>query len=234
MEERTPALTQRLLRLAETGWLSLQPAEFQNRMAALGRWMSVPKGKAIYTIGDEPQAIFGLGDGLLDISLPVDNDVEVTLHRAPPGFWIGDGALLSGVPRLLTVTAATDCQLFRIPHASLQRTLAENPGDWRYFHHLATLNAVLATQALAETLVLPVRPKFARVLLRLAGPDGTILATQEELGRMAGMSRPAFRRALRSLIASGAIETGRGVVRVHDRAALEHVAQIWNANPQAP
>jgi CRP-like cAMP-binding protein len=104
--------------------------------------------------------------------------------------------------------------------------LEENPGDWQYFHHLATLNAILATQALAEALALPARPRFARVLLRLAEPDGTINATQEELGRMAGMSRAAFRRAFGALIAAGVLETGRARVRIQDRTALEREAGL--------
>ncbi|MCU0855357.1 MAG: helix-turn-helix domain-containing protein, partial [Rhodobacteraceae bacterium] len=89
-----------------------------------------------------------------------------------------------------------------------------------------TLNAAMATQALAEALALPVRPRFARVLLRLALPDGTVAATQEELGRMAGMSRAAFRRTFGEMIMAGVIETGRGTVRIHDRAALEREAWL--------
>jgi CRP-like cAMP-binding protein len=225
MDKRTPTRTRRLRRLAETGWLALQPPDFQDRMASLGRWISVPKGKAIYRFGDNPDAIFGLGERLVDISLPIDDEEEVIVHRAPPGYWIGDWALLSGLPRLVTLTAATDCRFFRIPHAPLLRMLEDNPKDWRCLYHLATLNGGLATQALAETLVLPPRPRFARVLLRLALPDGTVSATQEELGRMAGMSRAAFRRALRALIRAGVLETGRGTVRILDRAALERTAQ---------
>jgi CRP-like cAMP-binding protein len=87
------------------------------------------------------------------------------------------------------------------------------------------MNAVSTMHALAETLALPARPRFARVLLRLATPDGTVNATQEELGRMAGMSRAAFRRAFGALIAAGVLETGRGNVRIHDRAALEREAR---------
>jgi CRP/FNR family cyclic AMP-dependent transcriptional regulator len=211
--------------LSETGWLSLQPPDFQDRMIAIGRWTAVAQGKALYTVGEPPDAVFGLGSGRLDVSVPVGEE-DVVVHRAPPVFWIGDGALLSGVPRFLTVTAATDCEVFRIPHAPLRRVLDEHPGDWRYFHHLATLNAVLATQALAEALVLPARPRFARVLLRLAQADGTINATQEELGRMAGMSRAAFRRAFGTLIAAGMLEVRRGRVHIHDRTALEHEAGL--------
>lgn len=217
---------ERLRSLATTGWLSLQPADFQDRMIAIGRWATVLRGKALYVLGEEPDAIFGLGEGLLDISLPVDPDDDVTVHRAPPGFWVGDGALLSGVRRFLTVTAATNCEVFRIPQAPLWRVLEQHPGDWRCFHHLATLNAVLATQALAEALVLPARPRFARILLRLATPDGTVNATQEELGRMAGKSRAAFRRTFRTLIETGVLATGRGSVRIQNRPALECEARL--------
>jgi CRP-like cAMP-binding protein len=127
---------------------------------------------------------------------------------------------------MLTVVAVTECEVFRIPQAPLRQVLEENPGDWRCLHHLATLNGLLAVQALAEALALPARPRFARVLLRLALPDGTVAATQEELGRMAGMSRAGFRRALGALIAAGVLETGRGTVRIHDLAALEREAEI--------
>ncbi len=76
-----------------------QPAELQERIARTGRWMSLAKGARLYNTGEDAVAMFGLGEGLLDIAIPVSDDEEVTVHRARPGFWIGDGALLSSVPR---------------------------------------------------------------------------------------------------------------------------------------
>lgn len=220
----------RLRILSEIGWLALQPPDFQERMIAIGRWTSHRRGKPLYVQGEAADALYGLGSGYLDVSFPVDADQDVLVHRAASGFWVGDGALLSATPRLLTVTAASDCELFRVPHAPLRRLLEDHPGDWRAMHHLATLNAVLAVQRLAETLALAPQARFARLLLRLALPDGTVAATQEELGRMAGMSRAGFRRALGFLIAEGVLETGRGTVRVHDRAALEREACLESGN----
>ena len=207
--------------LASTGWLAQQPVDFSDRIVRIGRWVSVPRGGALYEVGEAPDALFGLGEGALDVMIPVGPDEEVTVHRAPPGFWIGDGALLSGMQRTLSVRAPVDCRVFRIPHAALERLLDAHPGDWMYLHRLSTMNGTLCMQTLAEMISLPPKARFARLLMRIAAPDGSVHATQEELGRMAGMSRPAFRRAMRSLIAAGAIETGRGMVRVHDRRALE-------------
>ncbi len=210
--------------LSTTGWLSEQPEDFQARIARAGRWTRVSKGARLYYAGEEAKAMFGLGDGLLDVSIPISPSEEVVVHRAPPGFWIGDGALLSGIPRTVSVEAAVDCRVFAVPIDAIRRILTAHPEDWMYLHRLSSRNGTLATRVLAETLALPPRARFARLLLRIATPDGSVRLTQEELGRMAGMSRAAFRRAFASLIDAGVVKTGYGGVQICDPAALEREA----------
>lgn len=218
--------TSRLDNLTKSGWLSEQPPDFQARMAELGRWSSVPAGRCLYSAGDEPDALYGIDAGLLDIAIPIIGDEECVIHRARAGFWIGDGALIPGAPRTLTVEAATECRLFRIPFPVLRRHLAENPADWEYMHRLSTLNATLAVRILSEVLSLPPSVRVARLLLRLASPDGTVASTHEELGRLAGMSRATFRRSLSRLIATGAVETRYNAVKISDMSAVEAEAKL--------
>lgn len=213
--------------LSTTGWLAEQPPEFREAIARAGRWSGLAKGARLYSAGEEPTAMYGLGEGLLDVAIPINDEEEVTVHRAPPGFWIGDGALLSSLPRELSVEAATFCRVFRVPIAAIQRILAAHPGYWMHFHRLSSRNVTLAVRVLAEMIALSPKARFARLLLRIACPDGSVHVTQEELGRMAGMSRVAFRRVFASLIDSGAVETGYGGIRILDAAALER-----EANPQ--
>ena len=211
--------------LPATGWLAEQPMAFQARMVSVGRWMTVPRGGVLYTVGDVPDAIYGLGQGRLDMSIPIGSDEEVIIYRALPGFWIGESALLAGTTRSITVSAAAECRVFRIPIGAVRRALAAHPEDWVCFFRLNHANASLAVRILAEVLSLPPRARFARMLLRQAGPDGSVRATQEELGRMAGMSRSAFRRAFTALIEAGALRTEYGGVRIVDRAALERATE---------
>lgn len=214
--------------LGEVGWLTDVPEAFRNRIAALGRWVAVPRGRVLYSVGDPSDALYGVGVGMIDISVPVDGDEQVTVFRAPPGFWIGDGSLLADMPRLLTISAPVDSMLFRVPGAALSRSLEAHPGDWRHLHRLAGTNGALAVRMLAEALALPPRVRFARMLLRIATPDGLVDATQEDLGRLAGMSRAAFRRAFAALIASGAVEIGRGRIRILDSSTLKAEAgKTW-------
>lgn len=216
----------RLDNLTKAGWLSEQPADFQLRMAEIGRWRSIPGGRHLYSAGDEPDALYGIGTGLLDIAIPIIGEEECVIHRARAGFWIGDGALITGAPRTLTVEAVTDCRLYQIPFPVLRRHLAENPADWEYMHRLSTLNAILAVRILSEVLSLPPSVRVARLLLRLASSDGTVASTHEELGRLAGMSRATFGRSLTRLIATRAIETRYNEIKIVDLHAVEAEAKL--------
>jgi CRP-like cAMP-binding protein len=210
--------------LASLGWMSEQPPAFQARMAKIGRWMSMRRGQVIYAVGDEADAIYGLGEGLLDLSIPVDPQHDVVIHRATAGFWIGDSALLAGSTRTLTLSAASDGQLFKLPAVSVHRNLKDHPGDWMFFYRLNHLNANRALAALAEVITLPPRARFARALLRLTSPAGEVHVTQQELGRMVGMSRAAFRRSFAVLIDQGIVVVEYGRIQIRNLPALESEA----------
>lgn len=215
----------RLLNLAKVGWLSQMPAEFQARIAAMGHWATLRRGAILYSIGDESTAIYGLNDGMLDVAMTINSVQEVVVHRATVGFWIGDSGVLSNSPRAISVSCSADSKVFVLPAAAVRRNLEANPADWAYFCHLSHLNASLAMRVLAEVVALPSRVRFARTLLRLIAPDDVIHATQEELGRMVGMSRAAFRRNCATLITRGIIEVEYGSIRVRNRTALELEAE---------
>lgn len=206
--------------LASIGWLADESAAFRERIFSMGRMVRFAKGKALYTAGDPPDAIFGIAAGHVDVSLPVAADEEVLVHRAGPGFWIGDSALLARTERGLTITAATDCDAFRLPGPAIRAHLAETPDDWAAFFRLNHRNTMLTVSVLAEMLSLPPAVRFARSLLRVADPDGSVPATQEDLARLTGMSRASFRRAMARMIAAGALQTGYGNLRILDRDRL--------------
>lgn len=215
-----------LRRLAEVGWLAGEPPGFQARLAAAGRWSNYPRGARIYAENEEAGAMFGPGEGLLDVEVPIGPNRHVVIHRAAPGFWIGESAVLAGASRTLAIRATTDCEVFEVPAAAVHRMLKERPEDWTSFCRLSHQNATLAARSLAELIALPTRARFARLLLRLAAEDGSVRATQEELGALAGMSRASFRRTLGGLVAAGVVVTSYRGVRIADVAALRAVARL--------
>jgi CRP-like cAMP-binding protein len=221
MDQAACASPQSLLNLASVGWLADQPAEFQVRIARLGRWIRLGRGKILYTVGDEADAVYGLGEGMLDVAIPASEDQEVVVHRASPGFWIGESALLAGERRAISVSAAADCRLFKVPAISIHRSLKEHPEDWMFFYRLNHINTTMSLRTLAEVICLPPRARFARALLRMTSTNGTVRLTQEKLGRMVGMSRAAFRRSFAQLIEQGIVDVEYNCIHIKDRQALE-------------
>ena len=212
--------------LSKTGWFSEQPADFQDRMKAIARWRKFRAGESLYEAGDEPDAVFGLEDGFLDVTIPISKDEMVNIWRAQPGFWIGDSALLADKPRGISIIARVDCMVLVIPGPALQRHLLQMPQDFNYFYKLSYSNFLLTLQVLSEVLAMSPRARFARLLLRFASREGVVYMTQTELGALSGMSRAAFRRSFIDLIKNGVVKTEYRMLRILDRGALEKEANF--------
>jgi CRP/FNR family transcriptional regulator, cyclic AMP receptor protein len=209
--------------LARTGWLSSQPPEFQALIARIGRWRSVRAGEILYLAGDEADGMAGLADGILEITFPLAGDESVVIHRAEPGFWTGETSVLEGKARHVSIAAATDSRVFAVAASSIRRALEVEPRHWRSLLDLSLTSSLMATTLLAEALTLSPRARVARILLRLARPDGSVPGSQDDFARLLGMTRSSVRRALAGLIEPGAVESGYGVLSVRDRGHLERL-----------
>jgi len=208
--------------LARRGWLAGQPEALRDWALQVGRWRSFEAGQVLYLAGDAADGLYGLGSGALDIVVPFGDD-SASLHRADVGFWIGDSALLADKPRLVSVVASRSSRVYFLPAAAL-RLLRERPDLWPCFYELSHLNVALSLTLLGEALVLSPRARIARQMLRLAGSGASIDASQDELARLAGVTRPTLQRALADLGAANVLRTGYRRLELLDRAALQRMS----------
>ncbi len=211
--------------LAGAGWLAGQPDAFRTWAARAGRWRGFARGQTLYQFGDAPDGLYGLASGILEIQVPLNADEQITIHRAEPGFWIGESALLARTSRSITVVAAVASRVFFIPAAAMRALLEEEPAYWYCFFELSHINATRAVATLAEVFSRSPQERLARMLLRLADAQGRVNATQEDLSRLIGMTRSSLRRILAELIDSGAVETGYRNLRIVDRAGLQSLIE---------
>ena len=215
--------TQDLSPLTEIGWLASQPEALRTWAAGAGRWRSYEKGQLLYQAGDEPDALYGLAAGTLEIQIVQDGCEQITIHRAEPGFWIGESAILAKTTRSISVVAAAKARVFRIPAAAIRAVLGEMPQFWYSFFELSHINASRAVATLAEVFSQPPQARLARILLRLADADGRVHATQEDLSRLIGMRRSSLRRVLLDLVSAGAVTTGYRSIHITDRPRLQRL-----------
>lgn len=206
--------------LDTVGWLAGESEEFRAWVAQAGRWRVYDAGRVIYSVGDPPDGIYGLGSGSLGITLPLADDEPVLMHIAEVGFWLGDAAELARVPRIVTLSAASRCRLLHLPGRAVHALLAERPQYWSAFYRLSTINAGKASVHLAEALALTVRARVCRHLLRLSKAPQVVEITQDDLSRVVGVARGTLRRCLQELADLGAVDISYRKLRVLDPALL--------------
>ena len=206
--------------LDQIGWLAGEGEAFRAWAAQAGRWRVYDAGQVIYTAGDASDGIYGLGSGVLELSLPLVGGEPVLLHLAETGFWIGDAAELARVPRAVSLAAASRCRLLHLPSHRIHALLAASPEHWSAFYRLSMINAMTASRHLSEALALTVRARVCRHLLRLAEARSVVEITQDDLARLVGVARGTLRRCLAELAEFGAIDTRYRHLRVLDPEIL--------------
>jgi CRP/FNR family cyclic AMP-dependent transcriptional regulator len=207
--------------LADKGWLATQPAAFQSWIASAGRWRTYEAHQMLYQAGSEPEGLYGLGSGAWELTLPLIGGEPVVFHRAEPGSWIGDSAILAETRRHISVAAAVTSRVFCVPTLAIRAALASRPEFWPCFFALNHYNSSQAVTLLAEVLSLSPRARLARMLLRLADKQGFMNVTHTDLARLIGMNRSSLQRSLNSLIEAGLISTSYRTLTVLDWAGLE-------------
>lgn len=206
--------------LDQVGWLANQPQEFRDWAARCGRWREFAAGQFVYHAGDPADGLYGLASGSLDITFPLLAEEPVIVHRAEIGFWIGDNAELSEMPRLVSLRTATASRLLYLSAQAIRELLAGQPQHWREFYRLSATNTLRIVTLLSEALALTTRARICRRLLELAEGSREVNITQEDLGHIVGAPRTTLRRCLTDLAARGAVELRYRRVAIVDRAVL--------------
>src|ERR1700677_1004211 len=95
--------------------------------------ISLDAGDILYRTGDEPDAVYLLFQGRLQVLLAQDK-LLAELH---PGNLVGEIQTLTGGPRTTTGRAATAATLTRFPRAAFERIAASEPAVHDYIRDLA-------------------------------------------------------------------------------------------------
>ncbi|MGE0624161.1 MAG: Crp/Fnr family transcriptional regulator [Pseudomonadales bacterium] len=210
--------------LAQRGWLAERAPEVRSVLAGIARLKDYDSGAPLFLYGDEPDGIFGLVSGALDISLPRPDGQELTMHRADPGFWIGDLALIAGEARLVSVFAAEPTRVLYLAQQPLRQLATNDPRLYADFYALSHINVTLLLRLLVN---LATSPSEVRVAIRLLQMEETLTDTaagirmsQAKLAELVALSAPTLQRVLRRLEEAGLIELGYGRIRILDRVGL--------------
>ena len=173
----------------------------------------------------------GVIEGMLKLENISEGGKSSSFASVPAGAWFGEGAVLKGELRPYEVVALRDSRVAFLPRKNFLQLLDESHpfALWLIAHLNARLGhyvALVQNFRLGDT--------TAQVAYSLSGlfnpalfpnTQRCITISQEELGRLAGVSRQVANRALQELQERGAIRVSYGAIEVMDLEVLQNVAR---------
>ena len=96
------------------------------KVAAMMKPLSLPRGTALFSQGDLPDAFYVITSGHVQVRAERGGRTHVLGYRAR-GDTVGETALLSGEPRAFTAVLETTCEFLVLSKADFASTIAESP-----------------------------------------------------------------------------------------------------------
>jgi CRP/FNR family transcriptional regulator len=151
---------------------------------------------------------------------------EITLYRVEPGdsCILTASCIMSSVEFPAFVATETELEAIVIPAPTLQRWVNQYP-VWREFlwHLLATRFAEVIS-LVEEVAFQRVDKRTADYLLHLAGTDGRIKKTHQDIAADIGSSREVISRILKEFEHKGFITLSRGEIHTENLSELRRTA----------
>tara|TARA_R110002020_G_scaffold467299_1_gene690749 strand:- start:386 stop:1051 length:666 start_codon:yes stop_codon:yes gene_type:complete len=212
--------------IAGTGFVMALPETVRADLLARGKRRYFDRGQIIQQRGDPAREFWYVECGSVQIGR-YGMDGRLTLFALiGAGETFGELAFLGEFPRTVDAIAGSDCQLIRIGDKELQSLMDSDPAVTRLLLKTMALTVQQAFNLIESSRNLSVPQRLAQALLQLCGDqqDGArIMATQQDLANLVGVSRVSLGKALAGLEAAGMIEPGYGFVTVRDASGLRAV-----------
>lgn len=195
-------------------------------LLARGQGRAFAKGQIIQQRGDMAKEFWYIESGSVQIGR-YGVDGRLTLFALlGTGETFGELAFMGEFPRTVDAIAGSDCRLIRIGDSELQSLMDSDPAVTRLLLKTMALTVQQAFNLIESSRSLSVPQRLAQALLQLCGDqeDGAdIMATQQDLADLVGVSRVSLGKALTRLQVAGLVAPGYGFVTIRDSAALREI-----------
>ena len=205
-------------------------SDLLERVVRLSRAQRYRRGSFIFHMGDEGDALYGVGHGLIRIWIPGADGRELTVVLMERGDIFGEIALLDGLPRTANATAIEDTLLIAIERPLFIDLLEREPQIAKHIIELLCERLRATTDRFSEDAFLSLKARLAKRLEALMighgqkCPEGMRIAlrlSQTDLANMLGVTREAVNKQLGTWTQRGIIQHTRGTVIIRDPQALK-------------
>jgi CRP/FNR family transcriptional regulator, cyclic AMP receptor protein len=187
---------------------------------------SYSAGAVVCHRGSPPEHWLGVIDGFVKVDTVSKEGRSTTLAGMPAGSWFGEGAALKDARCPYSVIALRDSKVAFIPLNTFEWLIDNSHPFSRFVINQLNARCGYYVGMVANLRLNKASTRVAFCLSELfnsqlyAAPDPTLALSQEEIGRLSGLSRQNTNRALRELADAGLLTIEYGSVRILDVAGL--------------
>src|SRR5262245_38210862 len=187
-----------------------------------GSMVELETGEHVFSRGDEVEAtLFPVGPTLISMAIELSGD------RTIEALLIGRRGAVGGIvscgktPAFARARVLVGGPAFRLPMPALEEAKRRSPSIGNLFCRFSDYLLSQAMQSAACNAFHSIPERAARWLLHAQDRTGDrIELTQQALANLLGVQRTTVNAVSQSFEEEGLIATGRGVIRVVDRAGL--------------
>lgn len=222
---------QTIAMLRATAWARELTDEQRDRVERETQDRTFAAGAVVCERGTLAAHWFGVVEGMVRVDLLAADGRSTTLSGISSGGWLGEGSLLKGELRPYSVVAVHDSRMAVMPSRTFHYLLGDSLPFCHFMIH--QLNARVGQfVALAESYRMhDISARVASCLAELFNPqlnpnaEKALRISQEDIGRLAGVSRQIAHRALHELENAGLLQIRYGTVDVLDIDRLRRFAR---------
>jgi CRP-like cAMP-binding protein len=194
-----------------------------------------PARRQIFHKGDQGTEAYAIVSGRLKVVTESSDGKEAILSIMEPGEVFGEVAMLCGGRRSATVQTLERSELLVLHRRDLLAVFDKHPAIAVSCLAALAERLVRITETMEDVMFRGLPSRLARRLLALADAYGEeqgddvridLRLSQSELAGMVGTSRESVNKQIKTWEREGWVSHDRGEVVLHDRAALEELADL--------
>lgn len=219
--------------LRQATWAKGLNAEQLTRVEQTTYERSFPAGCVLCRKGAPSSHWMGVIEGLVKLQNVAPDGRSTTFIGVTTGGWLGEGAVLKHEPRPYEVVALQASRIAFMPVETFDWLVDDSRSFSRYLidqlnERLGQFVALVEHQRMHDGAACMVAAAIAELFNpRFAAPSSpAVKISQEEVGRLSGLSRQMVSRALRHLRQAGVLQVRYGTIRVIDMDGLRSRARV--------
>jgi CRP/FNR family cyclic AMP-dependent transcriptional regulator len=209
-----------------TDALRLSPP-VQAALLAVAHRRMLAQGDSLFLKGSMPDALFGVVQGTLRVSVTGASGREAVIAVLQPGHWFGEVSLLVGQERVYDTFATEPTEMAVVSAPDFHRLIASSFEIHMAFTRLIGLRLRQALRWIDDAILSPLPVRLAQRILALAqlGSGEPLAVSQEDLAMMLGVSRQSVNRQLKLWEDAGLLRLEYKRIALRAPDALERLAQ---------